>query len=290
MSFYKALVQAKQNPQMIYVTDRGRMANNIFQYGQLYAWGREHQRPTMSMRFAHKYPDFCIAHTRHHNRFTYAWAKVMAWAKVIPTVKFDDINSDYAEQQKVMLEQKNVLATGWCVRFPDLFDKYRQEIVDLFAFSEKVRARVRMRLCEQQAGTIRLGVHIRRGDYATWCHGAYFFDDQTYVQAISRFASLMPDRRVEVFICGNDPKLNRAFFRQSLPQHNVVFPDGTPAEDLCLFSECDYLMGPPSSFTLIAQMYHDAPLCWLKSADMAFTLDDFHGFSHQARHIDRYYI
>ena len=275
---------------MIYVTDRGRMANNIFQYGHLYAWGREHQRPTMSMRFAHKYPDFHISHTRHHNKLTYVWAKARARAKWMPTVEFNDFNSDYAEQQKVMLEQKDVLATGWCVRFPDLFDKYRQEIVDLFEFSKKVRVRVQSRLGDKREDTIRLGVHIRRGDYATWSHGAYFFDDATYVQAIRRFASLVPDRRVDVFICGNDPKLNRAFFQQSLSGSKVVFPDGSPAEDLCLFSECDYLLGPPSSFTLVAQMYRDARLCWLKSADMAFTLEDFHDFRHQARHFDLYYV
>jgi hypothetical protein len=275
---------------MIFVTDKGRMANNIFQYGQLYAWGREHHRPTMSMRFAHMYPEFRIAHTRHHNWLVYVLVKLMARMKMIPTVEFNDINSDNAEQQKVMLEKKNVLATGWCVRFPDLFDKYRQEIVDLFQFNDKVHVRVQSRLGERQEGTLRLGVHLRRGDYATWCHGTYFFDDATYIQAIRRFLSLVPDRRVDIYICGNDPKLNRAFCLQSLPQNRVVFPDGSPAEDLCLFSECDYLLGPPSSFTLIAQMYHDARLCWLKSADMAFTLDDFYGFSYQARHIDDYYI
>ena len=52
---------------MIFVHDKGRMANNILQYGHLYAWGREHGRQTMSMRFAYKYPWFHICHTRHHN-------------------------------------------------------------------------------------------------------------------------------------------------------------------------------------------------------------------------------
>ena len=46
---------------MIFVTDKGRMANNMFQYGHVYAWGREHGRSTMSMRFAYKYPDFRIS-------------------------------------------------------------------------------------------------------------------------------------------------------------------------------------------------------------------------------------
>ena len=52
---------------MIFVHDKGRMANNMLQYGHVYAWGREHGRTTMSMRFAYKYPWFHICHTPHHN-------------------------------------------------------------------------------------------------------------------------------------------------------------------------------------------------------------------------------
>ena len=37
---------------MIFVHDKGRMANNMLQYGHVYAWGRAHGRTTMSMRFA----------------------------------------------------------------------------------------------------------------------------------------------------------------------------------------------------------------------------------------------
>ena len=51
---------------MIFVHDKGRMANNMLQYGHVYAWGREHGRQTMSMRFAYKYPWFRICHTPHH--------------------------------------------------------------------------------------------------------------------------------------------------------------------------------------------------------------------------------
>ena len=45
---------------MIFVHDKGRMANNMLQYGHVYAWGRAHGRTTMSMRFAYKYPWFQI--------------------------------------------------------------------------------------------------------------------------------------------------------------------------------------------------------------------------------------
>ena len=35
---------------MIFVTDKGRMCNNILQYGHVYAWAREHGRKSISMQ------------------------------------------------------------------------------------------------------------------------------------------------------------------------------------------------------------------------------------------------
>lgn len=58
---------------MIFVTDKGRMCNNILQYGHLYAWGREHSVGTVSMRFCYKYPYFSIRHKRWHNPSPMPW-------------------------------------------------------------------------------------------------------------------------------------------------------------------------------------------------------------------------
>ena len=60
------------------------MANNMLQYGHVYAWGREHGRTTMSMRFAYKYPWFQICETPHHNFMTYLFAKYGAKLGLFP--------------------------------------------------------------------------------------------------------------------------------------------------------------------------------------------------------------
>ena len=36
---------------------------------------------------------------------------------------------------------------------------------------------------------------------------------------------------------------------------------GNAVEDLFMLSECDYIIGPPSTYSLVAAMYHDIPLC-----------------------------
>jgi hypothetical protein len=125
---------------------------------------------------------------------------------------------------------------------------------------------------------LKLGVHIRRGDYRQWHGGRYFFTDEQYLSVIRRFLTLHQDQPVQVFICGNDPSLHRERFQQALEGCSVVFPMGNPAEDMCLLSECDYLIGPPSTFTLVASMYHDRPLYWITDPEAPVTEESFGHF------------
>ena len=74
---------------MIFVRDKGQMCNNILQYGHLYAWGREHGRATVSMRFAYKYPFFAISESRHHNFAMYLAGKWGAGLGLLPVVDFE---------------------------------------------------------------------------------------------------------------------------------------------------------------------------------------------------------
>ena len=102
---------------------------------------------------------------------------------------------------------------------------------------------------------------------------------------IRQFILLHSDKRVIVYICGNDPKLNKQAYGTAFGQDNVVFPQGNPGEDLCLLSHCDYLMGAPSTFTLVASMYHDTPLYWIKDADEPVRIESFAHFDYLFRHI-----
>ena len=278
---------------MIYVRDKGRMCNNILQYGHLYAWGREHGRETMSMRFAYKYQYFHICDTPHHNFLTYFLAKYAAKLKLIPVVQFNDIHQDTTPQEQLMLSRRHVVAEGWFVHWFDLFLKYKQDIIQLFEFNNEVKQAVDAQLAPLPECDIRLGVHIRRGDYRRWHGGRYFYTDEQYISYIRQFLALHPDKRVNIFVCGNDPELDTEKFSTSLCAQNdsepkpvtVIFPNGNPGEDLCLLSRCDYLMGAPSTFTLVASMYHDTPLCWMMDATQPLTPSSFGRFDYLFRHI-----
>ena len=284
---------------MIFVHDKGQMCNNILQYGHLYAWGREHGRETMSMRFAYKYQYFNICHTRRHNFLTYAFAKYAAKLKLIPTASFDEEDAPTDQQEHLMLTHRFVMAEGWYVRYYDLFLKYKQEILQLFTFLPEVQASVAAKMNGEQKGVLRLGIHIRRGDYKTFNGGKFFYSDEQYVKVIQQFIALHPEQPVAIYICGNDPKLDKGYYRRKLapsapvspPQGgggdglHIIFPDGNPGEDLCLLSQCDYLIGPPSTFSLVASMYRDVPLCWLTDINSPLLPTSFGHFDYLFRHI-----
>lgn len=269
---------------MIFVRDKGRMCNNILQYAHVYAWGREHGRSTLSMRFAYKYHYFRICDSRHHHFLAYLVGKFGAKWGLLPVIGFHDPQADPAPLEAAMLRHRHVVVEGWWVPWHNLVLKYKQEIVGLFAFNEQVAVPVDAQLAALPQGALRLGVHVRRGDYRTWHDGKYYFTDEQYCACIRQFLSLHADRPVQVFVCGNDPELDKDFFRRELSSATVMFPEGNPGEDLYLLSCCHYLIGAPSTFTLIASMYHDVPLYWIQDANVPLTEAAFGHFDELFQH------
>ena len=197
-------------------------------------------------------------------------------------VTFSEDKAQNRRNEDIMLQKRMLVVTGWEAHWYDLFLKYKSEILALFAFRPEIEEKV---VETMNHGDMILGVHIRRGDYATFYDGKFFFSDEQYVGVIRRFLALHPDRQVRVFICGNDPKLDKDYYRQELPLCEVVFPDGNPGEDLCLLSHCDYLIGAPSTFSLVAAMYHDRPLYWMMDADAPLSEGSFRYFNDLFQHI-----
>lgn len=275
---------------MIYAKDKGRMCNNILQFGHCYAWAREHGLKAVSMRFCYKYPGFRISHTPGHNYFVYLWAKYGSMARLVPVVSFDDPEAPQADTTRRLERLRRlarrpwgVVMAGWHVRHYDLFLKYRREITDLFAFDRPTPAAV-----TRCPGEVLLGVHIRRGDYDRWHGGRYFFTDDQYIAQIRRYAEIVAPqgRRVRVVLATNDPELDTERFRSMLAD-TVAAVDGPATSargDLEALSMCDCIMGPPSTFSLVAAMYRDIPLRFITDTDTSFTLDDFSDFAHLFRY------
>ncbi len=299
---------------MIFARDKSQMCNNLLQYAHVYAWGREHGRKVISMRFSYKYQYFHICHTNLTGFGWYLFAKYMAALHLLPTASFKHADCDREALERKMLRHRHIVVSGWNVRFYDLFLKYRSEIVELFrideCYTQPVREKMNVndnvegqrpkakgqRLLPQSLrpvsidlrpkSQISLGVHIRRGDYATWQDGRYFFNDKVYASYINRFAAMHPDQTVDVFLSTNDAQVTAEHYQALCPKVQIHHLKGSAPEDLFMLSECDYLIGPPSTFSLVAAMYRDIPLYRMDSADAdSMTADGFRLFDYWFRRI-----
>lgn len=279
---------------MIFARDKSQMCNNLLQYAHVYAWGREHGRKTISMRFSYKYQYFKICHTSLTGFGWYLLAKYLAALKILPTASFKRRDCDSEALERKMLKHKHIVVSGWFARWYDLFLKYREEICDLFTLDEQYTAPVKSKMQEKeklstlntQLSTLRLGVHIRRGDYRIFYDGKYFFDDRVYADHINHFAEMHPHHTTHVYLSTNDFEVTAETFQQLCPQVVVHHLHGSAPEDLFMLSECDYVIGPPSTFSLVAAMYRDIPLYRMDTADASqMTEEGFKRFEYWFRNI-----
>ena len=275
---------------MMFARDKSQMCNNLLQYAHVYAWGREHGRKVISMRFSYKYQYFKICHTSLTGFGWYLLAKYLAALRLLPTASFKYDDCDREALERKMLRHRHIVVSGWHARWYDLFLKYRDEITDLFTLDSQYTDSVKAKMQEVEQGStgsiVRLGVHIRRGDYRIFHDGKYLYDDEVYQRHIRRFMMLHPGKAIHVYIATNDPEVKESSYQEQCRGAHVHCLGGSSPEDLFMLSECDYLIGPPSTFSLVAAMYHDLPLYRMDVRDASeMTPDKFLKFDYWFSHM-----
>ena len=118
-----------------------------------------------------------------------------------------------------------------------------------------------------------IGVHIRRGDYATWNDGRFFYELEEYHQFMLRIKEFYKDLRVSFFISSNED-FSLDIFKDCECRRFVKEPSGAIL-DLYTLSLCDRIIGPFSSYSRWASFIGEVPLCFLESKEQAFSEDSF---------------
>ncbi len=122
-----------------------------------------------------------------------------------------------------------------------------------------------------------VGIHLRKGDYRRFEDGKNFYEDEVYYHQMKYIANMLGERgKTSLFILCSDEPINQNAFK-GLP---TVAGPGHLITDLYAFAECDYLLGPPSSYTLWASFYGDVPLKFLMKKETDYALSDFQLVKH----------
>jgi hypothetical protein len=115
-----------------------------------------------------------------------------------------------------------------------------------------------------------VGVHIRQGDYRRWRGGKAFFPVERYAAWMGELATQFPASRVSFLVCSDEARDQREF-----PGLRVGFGTQSAVTDLYALSECDYIFGPPSTFSKWASFYGNKPLFHLSDNNVRLELNEF---------------
>jgi hypothetical protein len=119
-----------------------------------------------------------------------------------------------------------------------------------------------------------VGIHARRGDYKTYLNGKHYHSWNAYKEWIIQTDTVLKNKDYEKvgYILCSDEKPNELIFAD-LP---VQFTNEKKMMiDLIILSNCDYNIGPPSSFGTWISWYGKVPRTIIYENEKILTLKQF---------------
>jgi hypothetical protein len=185
-------------------------------------------------------------------------------------VKYLDWDEEFDIAQFAEVQAQILIVQGWLYRCPSLIKKHGNLIRSFFRPTNNFLSAVDSFLQVHRAEVL-VGVHIRRGDYKTFLNGKYFYDLELYHKKMKEIQTFFPGRSVRFCICSNVP-INAKFSFSNL---DCVNGPGSVVEDLMVLTRCNYILGPPSTFTIWASFYGSVPLYQMENINRKIELSDF---------------
>ena len=237
---------------IIVVNPSGNHSNRLFQAIHLEAFAIENNCRYYNPTFNEMGMCFNIRRNYYDFVFNFIFRKL----KTRLRLKIHDFSEDYFNQHSpsfFILKSNIVFVSGWFFFQKSLTLKYKDYFRRKYSLSSEIIAeRMIDEKCnfqeireKMQSYEVVLGVHVRRGDYKDWENGKYYFNDTTYEEAIQQTVSLCNGKMVFIIIFSNEA----VGFEL---QDNMMISNNDWYVDHYLMGLCDYLIGPPSTFTLWA--------------------------------------
>ncbi|NJN24995.1 MAG: hypothetical protein HC819_02930 [Cyclobacteriaceae bacterium] len=166
-----------------------------------------------------------------------------------------------------------VFLDGWGFNSEILHLKHKQTIKELFLPNESddKHAKKIMQGLQKTSDTI-IGVHVRRGDYEHFEGGRYYFGFEDYVSFMEATNELFGNRSICFLVVSNEDCLAKF---QEFKRSKIHISQQSAMVDLLLLTMCDYIIGPPSTFSLWASYCNNIPQILIRSKDQSFDICDF---------------
>jgi hypothetical protein len=193
----------------------------------------------------------------------------------VVTVSVDDSGISGSTDPRTVIADVRIASSeslwveGWLYRDYAGIAKHKTLIKDFFSPVRDIQNRVDACARESKKDNVLLvGIHLRRGDYKKFADGRYYYSDIEVCRLMKQMSKLLPERHIRFLLVSN------TFIDiKNYNGYDIVMGPGDPVGDLFTLAKCDYIMGPPSTFTSWASFYGDVPLFTIKDISKSLCLD-----------------
>ena len=186
------------------------------------------------------------------------------------TVYFDLNRDEFVKKAK----SKLVLVYGWLFKDPKNLQRHKQLLLEIWQPNKNYMANVESYFQKyKQDHDFLVGVHIRHGDYKTFEEGKWFYSPDQYYEKMKEISLLetFRNKRIAFVVCSNGKDISFP----GTDKFSIFNEQRHFAEDIFLLSKCDYIIGPPSTFSMWASFYGSVPLHMLREIDPVLTDKSF---------------
>jgi len=161
---------------------------------------------------------------------------------------------------------------GYVYRANEAFAKHAEAIRLQLRPWPEVDRRAEEYVAEKRGalGATLVGVHIRHGDYRTYCDGQFFFTADQYAERLRQLSASDPQRRWKFIVCSDEPQPSSAFAGLDVSLHQ-----GSAREDMTVLGKCDYVLGTESTFVRMAAFLGNKPMWQMVDMTAPISLDCF---------------
>lgn len=251
----------------VLVDSYGNNSNRLFQNLHYEAFCIEYGIKFVNLTILDYRSTFPGMDQRHHY-FLRLVIKTLRKVKVLKSRSFND-SLELARYTKIPL----LFVGGWSYRDIRLTVKHREllskrYLIDIPNLIDNPTFRTINNW--KTEGISLIGVHVRRGDYSEWNGGKYLFDDAIFIRYMKLAEDLLSEKGKKVgFVIFSNEETN------FITADNTTISRNHWSVDHYLMSICDYLVGPPSTFTLWASYIGRTKYYHIVDPTSDLKLDDF---------------
>lgn len=269
---------------MIIISNKpGQLANLLFIYAHILSHGMEFEKQIINPSF-YQYRSYFKKTSRFSitgnklfylicNLFARALTKLGVHNRLINAVSLDwhqtaDLNKSDT------LDGYLCFVQGWLFRSDHLIIKHKFELKAFFlpetTLQNKIEVYFKTNFTDLDETII--GIHVRQGDYKTFEGGKYFFSMEAYINVMQQLKVLFKEEKLRFLICSNETIKFEDFDTSGLtitkaPHHELL--------DMYCLARCNYITGPPSTYSMWASFYGDVPLCQISNPKTKIDKKDF---------------